>query len=74
MRRAQDYQLVGPAGYTRDHNPTYEPLQDLLARLEGGAGAAVFAAGLGAAAAVVQALKPGDHIIAQQTMYWGFRQ
>jgi cystathionine gamma-synthase len=74
VRRAQDYELVGAAGYTRDHNPTYEPLQALLARLEGGAGAAVFAAGLGAAAAVVQALKPGDHIIAQKTMYWGFRQ
>ncbi len=73
-RRAQDYELVGRTSYTRDHNPTYEPLQDLLARLEGGADAAVFAAGLAAAAAVVQALKPGDHIVAQRTMYWGFRQ
>ncbi len=73
-RRAQDYALIGTAGYTRDHNPTYEAVESLLTELEGGAAGAVFASGLAAAAAVVQALRPGDHVVAQKTMYWGFRE
>ncbi len=72
-RRAQDYDLVGATSYTRDHNPTYEPLERALAALEGGRAAAVFSAGLGACACVIQALAPGDHVVAQKTMYWGFR-
>jgi cystathionine gamma-synthase len=72
-RRAQDYALVGTAGYTRDHNPTSEPVEALMAELDGGAAALAFASGLGAAAAVVQALAPGDHIVAPKVMYWGLR-
>jgi len=73
IRRAQDYELVGSTSYSRDHNPTYEAAEDTLAALEGGAAAALFASGLGAAAALVQTLKPGDHIVAQRSMYWGLR-
>jgi cystathionine gamma-synthase len=72
-RRAQDYALVGPASYTRDHNPTSEPVEALMAELDGGEASLAFASGLGAAAAVVQALEPGDHIVAQKVMYWGLR-
>ena len=74
QRRAQDYELAGSAGYSRDHNPTYEPVETLLTTLEGGAAGAVFSSGLGAAACLIQALNPGDHIVAQTTMYWGLRQ
>ncbi|MEM7173085.1 MAG: PLP-dependent aspartate aminotransferase family protein [Pseudomonadota bacterium] len=73
VRRAQDYGLTGTTSYTRDHNPTYDPLEKVLCALEGGTAAAAFSAGLGAASAVVQALQPGDHIVAQRSMYWGFR-
>ncbi len=73
-RRAQDYELIGSSSYTRDHNPTSETAENLLAELEKGAGAYIFASGLAAGAAVVQALKPGDHIVACRVMYWGFRQ
>jgi cystathionine gamma-synthase len=72
-RRAQDYALVGTASYTRDHNPTSEPVEALMADLDGGAASLAFASGLGAAAAVVQALEPGDHIVAPKVMYWGLR-
>ncbi|MDX1401159.1 MAG: PLP-dependent transferase, partial [Kiloniellales bacterium] len=64
LRRAQDYELVGTTGYSRDHNPSSEPAEKVLAALERGKGAYVFASGLAAGAAVVLALEPGDHIVA----------
>ena len=73
LRRMQDYELVGSSSYTRDHNPTSAPLEALMAELDGGAAALAFGSGLAAAAAVVQALKPGDHIVAPRVMYWGLR-
>jgi len=72
-RRAQDYQIRGKASYTRDHNPTSEPVEGLLATLEGGAEALVFASGLAAAMAIVQAMNPGERVVAQRSMYWGLR-
>ncbi len=72
--RGEDYGLINPAaGYSRDSNPGYPPVETLLARLEGGAEAMLLASGMAAAAAVVQALRPGDHIVAQKVMYWGVR-
>jgi len=59
--------------YGRDENPTYAQPEALLAKLEGGASALLFASGMAAAAAVVQALKPGDHVVAPKVMYWGLR-
>ena len=35
-RRAQDYELIGSSSYTRDHNPTSETAENLLAELEKG--------------------------------------
>jgi len=72
-RRAQDYELPGKASYTRDHNPTLEPVEKLLADLERGRAALVFSSGLAAAMAIVQALEPGDHMVAQRSLYWGLR-
>jgi cystathionine gamma-synthase len=67
--------LTYPAGYSyaRPRNPTFDPVESLLARLEGGSEAALFASGMAAATSVFQALKPGDHIIAPQVMYWQLR-
>ena len=68
------YEPINPAGtYSRDANPTYGPVEALLARLEGGAGALLFGSGMAAAAAIVQALRPGDHMVAPRVMYWGLR-
>ncbi len=73
--RDQAYRPIDPAGgtYSRDGNPGYRPLEAMLARLEGGAEALVFGSGMAATAAVVQALKPGDHIVGLKVMYWGIR-
>lgn len=72
--RDTDYRLLsGSRNYARDHNPTFEGAERLLARLEGGAAARIFASGMAAAMAVVQTLEPGDRIVAPRVMYWGLR-
>ena len=63
----------GERSYTRDANPGYPPLEAMLARLEGGAQALLFGSGMAAATAVLQALRPGDHIVLQHVLYWGVR-
>ncbi|WP_207476162.1 trans-sulfuration enzyme family protein [Arenibaculum pallidiluteum] len=59
--------------YSRADNPTYDQVEALLNRLEGGQGALVFASGMAAATAPVMALRPGDHVVASSVMYWAFR-
>lgn len=64
-----------PSGriYSRDQNPNYDQPEQLLCDLEGGAEALLFSSGMSAALAVVQALRPGDHMIAPSVMYWSLR-
>jgi cystathionine gamma-synthase len=71
--RDEGYRLPGPHMYARDQNPTFEPAEALLGRLEGAAATLLFSSGMAAATAVFQTLAPGDHVIAQRTMYWGLR-
>jgi cystathionine gamma-synthase len=59
--------------YIRDQNPAFEQAEALLARLEGGAAAAISASGMAAATSVFMALKPGDHVVAPVMMYWSLR-
>jgi cystathionine gamma-synthase len=72
-RRGEGYARPPLTDYTRGHNPTYEPVESTLAKLEGGSAALVLASGLAASAAIVMALDPGDHVIVHDTAYWGFR-
>lgn len=65
--------LVEGRVYARDQAPNPEQAEALLARLESGKEALLFASGMAAAAAVIQALRPGDHIVAQNVMYWTLR-
>ncbi|MBL4907179.1 MAG: PLP-dependent transferase, partial [Sneathiella sp.] len=64
-----------PSGrvYTRDHNPNYDQPEQVLATLEKGTEALLFSSGMAAAISVFQALKPGDHVIAPEVMYWALR-
>lgn len=72
--RDADYRLIShERSYARDHNPTFAPAEQMLARLEGAAEALLFSSGMAAAMAVVQALRPGDHIVVPKVMYWGLR-
>lgn len=59
--------------YARPHNPTYEPAEQLLTELEGGADSILFASGMAAATALFLALEPGDHVVAPKVMYWSLR-
>ena len=60
--------------YSRDNNPNRQALEVCLADLEGGKQALAFASGLAVAAALVQGLEPGDHILAPDDVYWGLRK
>lgn len=57
--------------YSRSDNPNRRALEQALAALEGGSEAAAFGSGLAASAAVFQALRPGDHVIAAMEGYHG---
>ena len=72
--RDENYQLVNARhSYGRDENPGYAVAEKVLAELEGAPAALLFSSGMAAAMAVVQSLKPGDHIVAPKVMYWGLR-
>src|SRR6202167_389392 len=58
--------------YSRTNNPTRQRLETVLADLEGVAHAALFASGLAAENAVLQAyLRPGDEIVISLDVYGG---
>ena len=57
--------------YSRSQNPTREVLEASLAELENGHKAFAFASGVAAQTAVMDLLKPGDHVIAFDDLYGG---
>jgi len=59
--------------YIRDANPTQARLEEALAAVEGGARALAFGSGLGAAAAYLQALPAGSHVVYPADAYYGVR-
>jgi cystathionine gamma-synthase len=71
--RDPDNQYRSGRGYARADNPAFDQAEAVIARLEHGAAAALFASGMAAATAVFQALAPGDHVLAPKVMYWSLR-
>jgi cystathionine gamma-synthase len=57
--------------YSRLENPNRDALERKMTALEGGAQAAAFASGSAAALTVFQALRPGDHLLLPNDMYFG---
>src|SRR6185503_3217186 len=57
--------------YTRNDNPNRKALEEGVSALEGGAAAAAFASGSGATMSILQALAPGDHVLAHVDAYYG---
>jgi cystathionine gamma-synthase len=57
--------------YARNNNPNRESLEFAIRDLEGGAAAAAFSSGSAATMSVLQALSPGDHVIAPADVYHG---
>lgn len=71
--RGADGSYPGGRVYGRADNPSYDQPEALIASLEGAAAALLFASGQAAAAAVFQALAPGDDVLVPRQMYWGLR-
>ena len=71
--RDPDNQYRSGRVYARADNPAFDQAEAVLAELEQGAQAALFASGMAAATAVFQALDPGDHVLAPKVMYWSLR-
>jgi cystathionine gamma-synthase len=71
--RGADGGFPGGRIYSRADNPGFDQVEALIAALEGAAAALVFASGQAAAAAVFQALAPGDRVLVPRSMYWGLR-
>ncbi len=72
--RGADGAYPGGRMYSRADNPSYDQAEALIASLEGAAAAMVFASGQAAAAALFQALVPGDRVLAPRNMYWALRK
>ena len=71
--RDPDNQYRSGRVYARADNPAFDQAEAVIARLERGAQAALFASGMAAATAVFQSLSPGDHVLAPRVMYWSLR-
>lgn len=74
FERAGDGSYPGGRVYSRDASPAYDQAEEVLRQLEGGAQALLFASGMAAASAVLQALEPGVRVVAPRSMYWALRK
>jgi cystathionine gamma-synthase len=72
--RDEDNEYRSGRAYVREDNPTWDQVEELLTRLEGGAATLLFSAGMAAATGTFLALRPGDHVVAPEVMYWGLRK
>ena len=71
--RDPDNQYRSGFSYGRPDNATVRQTEAVIAALEGGGEALLFASGMAAATTVVLALDPGAHVVAPREIYWGFR-
>jgi cystathionine gamma-synthase len=73
FERAADGSYPGGRVYARDQSPAFDAPEKLMAALEHGQEALLFASGLAAATAVLQTLRPGQRIVAPRSTYWAWR-
>ena len=72
--RDEDNEYSSGRSYIRETNPTWDQAEALITRLENGAATLLFSAGMAAATAPFLALRPGDHVVVPEVMYWGLRK
>ena len=72
--RDEDNEYRSGRSYVREDNPTWDQGEALITRLENGAATLLFSAGMAAATAPFLALRPGDHVVVPEVMYWGLRK
>jgi cystathionine gamma-synthase len=73
FERAADNSFRADRSYARADSPAFNQPEALIAMLEDGADALVFASGMAAATCVFHLLAPGDHVVAPRVMYWALR-
>jgi cystathionine gamma-synthase len=71
FQKADDGSLPGGFLYSRTDNPNRAALEDALASLEEGEAALAFSSGNAATLALLHALRPGDHVIAGEDVFYG---
>ncbi len=64
---------VDEFGYRRESSPTTATAEKMLAQLNGGPTLA-FASGISAAAAILETVRSGEHIVAHHTVYQGIKR
>jgi len=69
--RDDNYETIYSSTYSRDGNPTYDQLEKVLAELDGGADAKVFASGMAAITTFLETIPTGAHVAAPRIMYHG---
>ncbi len=69
--RDDSYEPIGDYVYGRYGSPTITHLEALVARLDSGSSARVFASGMAAFAAVLESVPTGGHVVAPDVMYHG---
>lgn len=57
--------------YTRQDNPTWQQLEEVVASLEEADSAIAFSSGMAAIAALTEILRPGDHLVCGEDLYGG---
>src|SRR5260370_23735994 len=71
FERDPDQSLPGGRSYIRPRAAAFDQPEALLAALEGGHAAMLFASGMAATTAAFQALSPGHPALAPQKAHWG---
>ncbi len=69
--RDANYRPVGSHIYSREGSPTVDLAEEVIASLDEGEGARLFASGLAATAALVQTVPLGGRVVAPRVMYHG---
>ena len=59
--------------YARDQSDNSEQVEAVICELEGGAATRLFGSGMAAATALVQTLRPQEHLVIPTVMYWTLR-
>lgn len=69
--RRSDYGLIGRTDYARSSHPNADLAERVLTKIANGAAAMVFNTGMTAITTVFETLRPGQHAVAPQIMYYG---
>ena len=72
--RDENYEIKKPYWYRRDGNETTLHAEKMIAELEEAAETLLFASGMSAATAVIDALSPNAHVVIPKAMYHGVLQ